>query len=384
MAAAAVQVGHRVVVGRESFAGLLETLRDLGYRTVGPTVRDGAIVYDEIHRAEDLPAGWGVETRAGHFRLVRRDDGALFGYTVPADSWKKYLHVPRETIWRIRRSKTGFDFVAAPPEPPCIALLGVRACELSAIAIQDRVLIEGQHADPHYAARRRNAFLIVVQCTEAGSTCFCVSMKTGPRAANGFDLALTEIIADGRHEFVVEVGSAAGGEVIARVPHSGADGARLAEAEKLCARAAGQMGRALATEGLREVLLANLQHRRWDEVARRCLGCGSCTLACPTCFCSDYEDGTDLGGAEAHRTRCWDSCFSLACSYIHGGSVRPSMQARYRQWLTHKLASWIDQFGTAGCVGCGRCITWCPAGIDITEEAAALRTPAKAPALEKS
>ena len=96
-------------------------------------------------------------------------------------------------------------------------------------------------------------------------------------------------------------------------------------------------------------------------------------MVCPTCFCTTVEDHSDLAGETAERVRSWDSCFTLDFSYVHGGSVRTETQSRYRQWMTHKLASWIDQFGTSGCVGCGRCITWCPVGIDITEEAAAIR-----------
>jgi Fe-S oxidoreductase len=96
-------------------------------------------------------------------------------------------------------------------------------------------------------------------------------------------------------------------------------------------------------------------------------------MVCPTCFCTTVEDVSDVTGDHAERWRRWDSCFTLGFSYIHGGSIRNSGKARYRQWMTHKLASWIDQFGTSGCVGCGRCITWCPVGIDITEEARAIR-----------
>jgi sulfhydrogenase subunit beta (sulfur reductase) len=145
-----------------------------------------------------------------------------------------------------------------------------------------------------------------------------------------------------------------------------ADGARRVEA------AADRMGRTLETRGLAEALLRSLDHPRWDAAAERCLACGNCTLACPTCFCTTVEDTTDLTGAFAERTRRWDSCFTLDLSYIHGGPVRPSLRSRYRQWATHKLATWAGQFGTAGCVGCGRCITWCPAAIDLTEEVAAI------------
>ena len=149
--------------------------------------------------------------------------------------------------------------------------------------------------------------------------------------------------------------------------------ADLAAAAASVDRAAQQMGRAMDTHDIRDLLLDNLDHPRWDAVASRCLSCANCTLVCPTCFCSAVEDTTDLSGEEAERARVWDSCFSVDYSYIHGGSVRQSGRSRYRQWMTHKLGTWFDQFGTSGCVGCGRCITWCPVGIDITEEVAAIR-----------
>ena len=137
-------------------------------------------------------------------------------------------------------------------------------------------------------------------------------------------------------------------------------------------KVAEQMGRELETDGLRELLERNREHPRWDEVSERCLTCGNCTMVCPTCFCTSVEDVTDLTGEEAERWREWDSCFSLDFSYVVGGSVRSSSRSRYRQWMTHKLGTWWDQFGSSGCVGCGRCITWCPVGIDVTEELANL------------
>jgi sulfhydrogenase subunit beta (sulfur reductase) len=96
-------------------------------------------------------------------------------------------------------------------------------------------------------------------------------------------------------------------------------------------------------------------------------------MVCPTCFCTSVEDSTDVDGDGVVRVQRWDSCFTVDYSYIHGGSVRSSDRSRYRQWMTHKLSTWFDQFGSSGCVGCGRCITWCPVGIDITEEVAAIR-----------
>jgi ferredoxin len=183
---------------------------------------------------------------------------------------------------------------------------------------------------------------------------------------------LTELL-DGEHRFLVRVGSERGAEVMQDITHGEADAADRDAAHALVENARASMGRTLDTEGLKEDILQNLEHPRWDEVADRCLSCGNCTLVCPTCFCVGVEDTADLTGETVERSRVWNSCFSLDHSYVAGGSVRQSGRSRYRQWMTHKLATWHDQFGTSGCVGCGRCIAWCPVGIDITEEAAAVR-----------
>jgi ferredoxin len=171
---------------------------------------------------------------------------------------------------------------------------------------------------------------------------------------------------------VVRVGTDRGADVLARVPVSPATAADLAGRDRVISSAEAAVGRRLETDGLAELLDRNLDHPRWDEVADRCLACGNCTLVCPTCFCSDVSDTTDLAG-EVERRRTWASCFDLDHSYLHGGPVRSSTSSRYRQWLTHKLSTWWDQFDTSGCIGCGRCIAWCPVGIDLTEEAAAIR-----------
>ena len=254
-----------------------------------------------------------------------------------------------------------------------MAFLGVRACELNAIAIQDRVFLSGAYVDPGYKASREKTFIVAINCGQAGGTCFCVSMNTGPAAASGFDMALTEVLEDGRHYFVAEVGTASGAEVLRALPCRPAQDTEKAAARKVVASTAKQMGRNLDTTDIKGLLYRNYEHRRWDNVAARCMACANCTMVCPTCFCTTVEDVTDLTGEHAERWRKWDSCFTADFSYIHGGSIRATPRARYRQWMTHKLATWIDQFGSSGCVGCGRCITWCPVGIDITEEARAIR-----------
>jgi len=363
----------KVTITRDGLQALIDALSACAYRVVGPTVRDGAIVYDEIAGISDLPNGSIDRQEAGRYRLERREDDALFGFAVGPHSWKRFLHRPVEVLWRVRKDENGLSVAAADEAAPKFAFIGVRACEIHAIAIQDRVFCEGPYADMAYATRRRDAFIVAINCAEAGGTCFCVSMQTGPKAESGFDLALTELLGEAAHDFLVEVGSEAGAALIGHVPHRPASNAEIATADAVVARTATRMGRSLDTQGLKELLQSNPHHPRWEAVAERCLTCGNCTMVCPTCFCTTVEDHSDLTGTSAERVRKWDSCFTMDFSYLHGGSVRKTNLSRYRQWMTHKLAHWIDQFGTSGCVGCGRCITWCPVGIDITEEAAAIR-----------
>jgi len=369
-------------VERDGLDELFAALHRRGYTVLGPTVRDQAIVYDEIRGCADLPAGWTDEQEGGHYRLRRRDDDALFGYNVGPHSWKRYQLPPEERLWRARRDEHGglTELHETPRKAPRYAFLGARSCELHAMGILDRVLLGGAAAPGEgddYASgtrvRREDVLVVAVQCSQAGGTCFCASMGTGPTADSGFDLALTEVLDGARHYFVLEVGSERGAELLGELAHALAAPQERSAADAAHARALAQMGRELDTSDIRELLYRNYENPRWDEVAERCLACGNCTMVCPTCFCTSVEDVTDLAGEHVERHQRWDSCFTVDYSHIHGGAVRASTRSRYRQWMTHKLATWIDQFGSSGCVGCGRCITWCPVGIDITEEARAIR-----------
>ncbi len=372
------------LIDRQGLSVLLRQLQAQGYEVIGPCRRDGALVYDRIAGLDDLPAGWTADLEAGRYRLRERDDAALFGYVVGPNSAKNFLNPARQTVFWMRR--VGDELQFSEPEPPRpLAILGIRACDLAAIAIQDQVFLQGAQVDQHYAVRRENALLIAVNCNEPGGTCFCVSMGTGPRASQGHDLALTELLDDQRHAFLVEVGSARGRDLLAALPGQPATEDDAAQAEAQMCRAAGRMGRQMETEGIQQLLYDNPEHPRWNDVAERCLACTNCTMVCPTCFCHQVKDDSTLDGSGAERVREWDSCFSTEFSYMHGGAVRQSVRSRYRQWLTHKLAAWIDQFGSSGCVGCGRCITWCPTGIDLTEEIRAMRAQAApaAPGVEE-
>lgn len=368
-----MEQGGPAVIDGAGLRHLVEELSRRGYRVVGPTLRDSAIVLAELDSADELPHGWGVDVAPGSYRVRRRGDDAAFGHSAGPQSWKQFLHPPRQRVW---------SSDSAGPEPvPRYAFLGVRGCDLAAIGVLDRVLAGPEHPDDSYTARRDGIFVVAVNCTEPGGLCFCASMGTGPGcsgpgAGPRYDLALTERV-DGTGQagalsYLVEIGTAAGAEVLSAVPHRAAEPAERDDAAAAVAVAATRMGRRMPDTDLRGLLMDSRESGHWAEVAQRCLTCGNCTMVCPTCFCSSTEDVTDLTGQHAERWMEWASCFELDFTFVHDGPVRRSGAARYRHWLTHKLSSWHDQFGTSGCVGCGRCIAWCPTGIDITEEMSVL------------
>ncbi len=361
-----------VVLPRSAFHTLLDALERRDYRILGPVLREGTITIDRITGENDLPIGWTDVHAPGCYRIEKRSDQRLFGYVVGQHSWKRFLNPPVTTLMRVRRENGRIAITSEPLPTEKYAFLGVRSCDVAGIRIMDRVMLEGPYADERYRARRKNALIIAVNCSEAKGCCFCVSMDTGPKAASGFDLALTEVLDGDEHYFVLEAGSDSGHEILAELSTRPVKEAERKAADAEVVRAAYQMGRALNTRGLAEKLAGSHEHPRWAQVAKRCLSCGNCTMVCPTCFCMTIEDHSDLTNENAERRRLWDSCFSQEFSYIHGGHVRDSVASRYRQWLMHKLSTWQDQFGSFGCVGCGRCIVWCPVGIDITEEAAAI------------
>jgi len=366
-----MHIGDAVVIDRSGLDQLISTLAAHGYRVLGPVVRDQAISIGEVRDTDDLPEGWHDVQAPGRYRLEHSDDQALFSWAVGQQSIKADVFPSRSVVWRADMTEGSAHLEETRDDTPPTALVGARPCELAALDVLDRVLGRGSTNDPVYR-RRRAGFVVVVECGTPSGTCFCVSMGTGPSAKAGFDLALTELIDDDGHRFLVRVGSQEGAEVIDALTWREAGTLDLSARQATVEHAEANMGRHLDTEGLPGLLARNLEHPRWNDVAERCLACGNCTLVCPTCFCSTVEDTTFVDGT-IERQRSWSSCFDLAHSYMSGAPVRTSTRSRYRQWMTHKLSTWWDQFGTSGCVGCGRCITWCPVGIDITEEAAAIR-----------
>lgn len=351
------------------FDNLLNKLKEKGYTTVGPTIQNGAIIYSEINSANELPIGYTDTQKPGYYRLEKSGNGAFFNYVVGPQSWKKFLYPPIQKIFTAYYKNNKLEIEKAETNESKYAFIGVRSCEINSIEIQDRVFFGGEFQNNRYKNLRKNSLIVAVNCSKAEGNCFCTSMGTGPEVKSGYDILLTEIINDKEHYFLIETNSEKGSEIVNELNTKEATESDLQKKNQVIQKTISQINKHLETNNLKETLLKNLENPIWDEIAKRCLACGNCTMVCPTCFCMTVEDYTDLQKTKAERIQKWDSCFTLEYSYIHGGGVRVSIGSRYRQWLTHKLASWHEQFGTSGCVGCGRCITWCPVGIDITEEA---------------
>ncbi len=363
--------GTVYVLPKERFQELLDRLKADGYQVVGPVLRDGAIVYDDLHSVDQIPRGWVDQQEPGRYQLVHDRSQRWFTFTPGPLSLKRFLFPPSLSLFRVRRNGDGVQLQVTMPEPPRYAFVGVRACDLAAVAVQDRVYIDrqGLFSDGYYAAARRKALFIAVECQSYAATCFCSSMGTGPEVNHTADVVLLEL----EDRFVAQPRSERGAAVLTPLALEQATDEELQRAKHYVRQAAADMERQVDLTDIRDLLLRNLENPRWDQVATRCIACANCTMVCPTCFCFSFQEVTDLTGNEAERRRVVDSCFNPEFSYAFGVEVRQSVASRYRQWLTHKFATWYDQFGVSGCVGCGRCITWCPAGIDVTEELSAIR-----------
>ena len=354
---------------RERLQDLIDTLKAQGFRCAGPQIRDGAIVYSELDAAAQLPAGTRDDQQPGRYRLAASSSPRQFAWANGPQALKPFLFAPREALWRAHRIADGrIEFVESADASAALAVIGVRACDLAALALHDAHFLEGEYVDPHYAARRRNLFLVAVECSHPAATCFCASTGDGPHVRQGCDIALTEM----EEGFVARPDTQRGADVLDALALSPADPADVERCRAQTDSAAEAQQRRLPSRDLRDRLLASLGHPRWEAVANRCLSCGNCTSVCPTCFCHAQREAPQLDGMASEHVRDWDSCFARGHSYLHGLTVRPDTRSRYRQWLVHKLGTWHDQYGRSGCVGCGRCIAWCPVGIDLTEEASVL------------
>ncbi len=338
---------------------LVTRLHERGCTVVAPVARDGVIGLDEIDTAQQIATGWTDVQEPGHYR-AEQTGRATFDHAAPALAWKRWLHPQQQVVVTVRTTTPRPTVEPPHDEPAPLAFVGIQSCDLAAIGRLDVVL---EH-DGTYRARRDRLLIVSIACTTPAADCFCVSAGTGPWPGPGADIVLREL---DDATLLATPATAEGAALLDDIgPLPAADTTLLDAAEQRIADGAARQTRGLDPATIAAAAAAP-EDPGWEAVAERCLTCGSCTFVCPTCFCTSVVDSNSLDGTEFERTQRWDSCFSLDFAYVHGGSMRTSAASRYRQWYLHKLVTWHDQFGESGCVGCGRCITWCPTGLDITE-----------------
>ncbi|HFE39319.1 MAG TPA: sulfite reductase subunit A, partial [Gammaproteobacteria bacterium] len=340
-----------------------------GYLLLGPQLQRGAIVYDHFTSVKQLVQGIIDTQNPGEYSTKSTDNQRFFSWASAAQSLKPLCFSPRETLWKSKKTaQAELTFQEQKPITEAMAIIGAKACDLAGLALQDQHFLQQEYIDPYYEQRRNALFIVAVDCSHPATTCFCASTGDGPAVSINFDIRLSELD-DG---FIVTAGSQPGQLIVDTLQLSDASSIQLSEQARQLQSAVAQQTRSLPDKDVKNTLKKRQANPHWKNIGEQCLACGNCTATCPSCFCHSEHDESPLGADQVSHVRQWDSCFNQDHSYIHGIVIRAESKDRYRQWMTHKFSSWIEQYGRSGCTGCGRCITWCPVGIDVTKELAIL------------
>jgi len=354
---------------KNDFDSLLKTLKLEGYHIIAPQVADNAIVYRELLNFSQLPLGVSDIQGRGKYALEVCGHNNWFAWANGPQALKPLLFSANEPLWSATQGEDKtIHFEQKLPEVKPTAVLGVRACDLAALALHDKHFLEREYVDPYYQQRRNSLLLIAVNCSHPSANCFCVSTGDGPFVQQAYDILLTEL--DDR--FLISSGSEEGEKICRQLTLDDATETDLQREEDQQKTAIAVQKKSLPNVNIADSLQKKLNHPQWEVIAEKCLSCGNCTAVCPSCFCHKEIDQQSLDGENSLHSRHWDSCFSQEHGHIHGAHIREETSKQYRQWLTHKFSAWVEQYGKSGCVGCGRCISWCPAGIDVTEELSVL------------
>lgn len=335
------------------YSGGLGELRDLyfilksrRFRVVGPKVIDEVLRIGVVDGFSDFPFS------SGSSAPWRLSDGS---FQVPPDSLKRFLYPPELELFRVEK---GFRINIPRHNYPKTAFFGITPCDMASVLVMDRVQLG---KDPYYTMARRKSLFVVQNCLKPGPTCFCSSTGSGPESKEGFDISYTIISPS---EVLFRPGSEVGLDILTDLSLEPASQEAVRRYRKLINEASVKAVADFTGAEVPDVLETMLEPQVWKEVSEGCLGCANCNMVCPTCFCFDIIDKLSLDGS-GRRVRIWDGCHSYSYAEVAGGNIRKDLWARYRHWVLHKFSYWVKQFGTLGCVGCGRCIAWCPAGIDL-------------------
>lgn len=357
------QLSHSAyyVMGAQAPAAIFKNIPE-DHQVIGPVEQKWAVNLAPVSSASALATGVGAEEKRASYRLTREPGNSDLSGARPMNSPKSFNFLSREPLLTAERINGETRFETPAIETRKKAFFGLHSCDIAGLFVMDRTFSK-RYGDPAYDSRRENTLVIGVGCSKPGANCFCSTFDTGPDLKSGFDIGLTWL----GDKYLVEVATEAGERIVSALPKEPAGPDAMRERDKKTADARRSMTKAFDLKKALTVLNDNYDHPYWNEPSERCLSCGNCINVCPTCYCYRVVDETSLDGKTATRTRVWDACQHLEFSAVHGGNFRPERVDRIRQWVNHKINWTIEQYGVSGCVGCGRCITWCPTAIDITE-----------------
>lgn len=300
------------------------------------------------------------------FREVKTADELCLDYISTILPPKKFFHSPRETLFLFTK-EDGFTFQEAKIEEKII-LFGIHPCDVNAILRLDKIFSE-DFEDPYYLGRRKNTIIVALNCIEPRENCFCSSMGTGPYLEKGYDILLTDI----GEKYLVEIGSDVGKSILNGLKLKEARENDFTEKNRRLKIAKGKIKKFVDATNLAEIARANMNNKIWADLAEKgiersfpCLSCGLCSLVCPTCYCYEVYDLIDISLKKGERRRELDSCQLLEYGEVAGGNFRKDRKNRIRHWMMCKFGAAAGGISSS-CVGCGRCIKACPAGIDITK-----------------
>lgn len=285
--------------------------------------------------------GWGGETLFDYSNTVMPPKDILFPNTQVMYNYTTGVHASIEEVTQDTKQ----------------TVFGIRPCDMRGVECMDKVFLEKSYTDSFYSRKRESTTFIALACTAPAATCFCDSMGIDPAAAPAADVLLREQ----KDSYEVTAQTDKGREVIklwGELLHESSENSKSS--------AAACTLKVKMNKDIPEKLSKMSEHTIWDSAGRACIGCATCTYACPTCYCFDMS--SDTHGSEGTAFRCWDSCMFSDYTRMAGGhNPRPTKKERVRNRYMHKLSYFHQRYGMVLCTGCGRCLEKCPQGLDITE-----------------
>ncbi|MHA1656299.1 MAG: 4Fe-4S dicluster domain-containing protein [Candidatus Heimdallarchaeota archaeon] len=293
----------------------------------------------------------------------------LFNEKLPMIPLKKIFLPPQQTVFKYSLSEgvtESCEELAARVAEKEILVFGASPCDITGVNVLNRIFRE-YYTDALFSQLRDRTVIIGMNCLDhCYENCFCETMHSND-PKSGYDIMLTPI----SKTKLIAVPNSDKGKALLRT-HGEIFQEVTAKDHQAYLKALEQkrlnFKREFPIEGLASEIEDNFESSVWEEFTKKCLFCGSCTFVCPTCYCFSTKDNLSIDLKTGERIRDWDSCYYPEFALVAGGhNFREHQSQRFRYRYLHKFVDIPRRYNLEGCVGCGRCITYCPANIDVRD-----------------